>query len=218
MKPIIFSTEMVRAILEGRKTQTRRVVRPQPPDGEAFYGPRLYYPVAIDKDGMMGPADKPIFGISSEGWGTKCPYQPGRVLWVRETWGKREVVAGEYHYKADYPAHVLQGLFSAKAGWRWSPPIYMPKKAARLFLRVTGVRAEYLEEITDSDARAEGIKDGGCLSCGNNEPCGCEEPMPSPVDAFIRVWDSINAKRGYGWNANPLVWVIEFERVDPSEL
>ncbi len=147
MKSIILSTKMVRAILEGRKTQIRQIVKPQP--------------------------------LRDEEWGIRCPYEPGDSLWVQETWGKGKMLGNGYRYKAD--------LFSNKESCIWISPIFMPKKAARIFLQVTKIRIERLQDITEDDARAEGIKDGGCLNCGNNEPCGCETPSPSAIDSFIML-------------------------------
>jgi len=179
MKPIIFSTEMVRAMLDGRKTQTRRVIKPQP---ESM------------KDGKL----------------PKCPYQPGDILWVRETWyyeeHMHELTAGD----PDLPSGRYKHRYICKAsdpdypvgnkGWR--PSIHMPREAARIFLRVIDVRVERLQEITEEDARAEG--------CDANIPDG----VPSSIVWFYEIWNRLNARRGYGWDTNPWVWVIEFERTE----
>ena len=86
----------------------------------------------------------------------------------------------------------------------------MPRWALRLTLEVTDIRAQRVQEISEEDARAEGISDGGCLSCGKSEPCGCSNPRPDARDAFCWLWDSINAKRGYGFSVNPWVWAVTF--------
>lgn len=193
MKPVVFSAEMVQAIMTGRKTQTRRV---------AILHPRL---------AILRPSE----------------YKSGDVLWVRETWriGAWDENAGTIYveYKADRhvsPAPVIiedperferywiqcsddadkAGCVCDEDGqlhWgkgeaptRWRPSIHMPKVAARIFLRVTDVRTERVQDITHADAVAEGV--------------------PSGVDGFAHLWDRLNAGRGYGWDANPLVHVYEF--------
>jgi len=177
-KPILFNTEMVRAILEGRKTQTRRLCRGQP------------------QDGMTSP----------EKVGYKPPYDPGDVLYVRETWcslpvspGGHMRIQGVYYYRADPE--------SRQEGWRgnWKPSIHMPKKAARLFLRVTGVRCERLRDIDWRDALAEGVK------------VGPNTANAASIWAFMKLWNSTvkpDELSCCGWDANPWVWVIEFEKME----
>jgi hypothetical protein len=134
-----------------------------------------------------------------------CPYNgPGDRLWVRETWADEHPFDGQilYRERDEY-----------RAPERWRPSIFMPRKYSRILLEVVSVRVERLQEISEEDAREEGIIDGGCLSCGGSEPCGCSNPKPDARDAFINLWDSINAKRGVGWDVNPLVWVVEFKRI-----
>lgn len=206
MKPIIFSTPMVQAILDGRKTQTRRVIKPQPVKDDTFEGPYWYEPTVVNKDGELGPG-KPVFGISSTDgeWGIKSPYQPGDVLWVRETWCKNENPNspnyGGYEYYADHEGAHCQSLI------KWRSPRFMPKEAARIFLLVKEVRAERLQEITDEDAIAEGMSqilvDGVVFMSAKGD--------------FHVFWDALNIKRGYGWDTNPWVWVIEFERITKEE-
>lgn len=181
--PIIFGSEMVKAILEGRKTQTRRVVKPN-------------------------PAIAPL---------AECPYgNIGDRLWVREIWTEgynRPFIESEGDdenavfiiYKdgselcRPCPAVTAEqwGDFSLDGDLNpiWKSPIFMPRWASRIDLRITNIRFEQLWAISESDARAEGV------SCDLN----CRRP-------FTELWDSINAKRGYGWATNPWVWVIEFER------
>lgn len=205
MKPILFNTEMVRAILDGKKTQTRRVVKPQPPE-EFFEGPYWYEPGVANKDGELEPG-KPIYGISATDgeWGIKCPYHPGQILWVRETWGKDE--NGEYVYRTNYGTTEDDSF--PPSMFKWKPSIHMPREAARIFLKVTNVRVERVQDITIKDIRSEGTT----LS-------KIEEPEVSNEAylwfEFQNLWNSTVKKSDldtYGWNANPWVWVYEFERV-----
>lgn len=162
-KPILFSTPMVQAILDGRKTMTRRVVK--------------------STESWVKEFDLP-----------KPKYQVGNVLWVRETWAPG--CMGGYIYKAGHQyAERLQELK------QWKPSIHMPKLAARMFLRVTDVRGERVQDITEDDAIAEGVQARNDTACGGT----------SARIAFAELWDSLNEKRGYGWSNNPWVWVYEFE-------
>ena len=220
--PILFNGEMVRAILEGRKTQTRRVWRPQPnvpyrraevvPDsGKDGWALRWY--------GEGGHAYR---------WDADCPYgTPGDRLWVRETHGypdahtkgQSELWAEVYKaiwYRADdkYGSAMHHGpLRSLHWNHHWRPSIHMPRWASRISLKVTGVRVERVQDITEDDAMAEGVN-GGCLNCGEPDPCGCNAPMPDHADSFAGLWNKINESRGFGWLENPWVWVVEFERED----
>lgn len=197
MKPIIFSTPMAQAILGGRKTMTRRVMKPQPKIITADTARRC--PLAFWGDGR---------------W-FKPKYQPGEILWVRETWrpavdGETGIRLGSYFYKADGGS----GAAFKDPYNPWRPSIHMPKEAARIFLRVTDVRAERLQEITEEDATYEGCVDTrGFIWSPDNE---YNNPH-SAREAFKRLWDSLNAKRGYGWEKNPWVWVIAFERCGRCE-
>ena len=191
-KPILFNTEMVRAILEGRKTQTRRVVKPQPKEGftavcdpySGFYEYR-YGPGAFWKTSLCAIDD---------------------VLWVRETWAYNR---DRYLYKADYPEN--EGFSWA----RWHPSIHMPRQAARIFLRVTGVRIERLQAIQTMDAVAEGAD-----ARWYQDEWGNPIYENTPIDVFSELWDSTIKKSDlplYGWDANPWVWVINFEKIDRPE-
>lgn len=188
MKPILFNTDMVRAILEGRKTVTRRVVKPQPVGQPAQMGEGSCWPGCF-----VSAEDERIY---------RPPYQPGDILWVRETWAhpsKEEIARGTdkniFLYRADVP--------SVPYAWdHWNPSIHMPREAARIFLRVTGVRVERLRDI---NLDAPGPKNQ-VVREGLNYLCD-----------FIAVWDSTikPANRATnGWEANPWVWVIEFERAE----
>ena len=144
----------------------------------------------------------------------KPPYVVGDVLWVRETfyeYDDRET--GVYYwYKADVPPDAQQPP-------KWKPAIHMPKSAARLFLKVTGVRVERLQDISEKDARAEGIRacflhkeHGGEWSESSGPPFwGISDTHSTRKKAFAELWDSLNAERGYGWDTNPWTWVIDFE-------
>lgn len=205
MRPILFNTDMVQAILEGRKSVTRRVVKPAPA-GDGTKPEEL----TITRPGYWNS-----FGDDN----VYCqPCKPGDLLYVRETWNRvkfgRE---GEWHYEyrasCENPAYFSNGSFA-----EWRPSIHMPREAARIFLRVTDVRVERLQDITEGQARAEGAMPF-CLSVDSEDTPDSErtwhEAGPALQD-FIRIWDStINPsdRYKYGWDANPWVWVIEFERI-----
>ena len=189
MKPILFNTEMVRAILDGRKTVTRRVVKPQPESR----------PTPMKKESCWPGC----FAIQGTAKVIRPPYQPGDTLWVRETWAKS--MAGTFMYQADDKAIMVE---------RWRPSIHMPREAARLFLRVTGVRVERLKDIDGHGILKEGIDNGK-----SNPAMGTRwENMQSM--AFAELWNSTLKSADlplYGWAANPWVWVIEFERISKDE-
>lgn len=205
IKPILFNALMIRALLEGRKTQTRRVVKPQPP---------LDLTICRKSDGMHPGSDGRLHwtnGFQLEFWpgglnkankDMMPPYQPGDVLWCRETTCAE--CGGDPCYRADADFCGMTGEQKPPYGG-WTPSIHMPKWACRLFLRVTNVRVERVQDISEEDARAEGVD----LKNGIGQLC--------PRSAFRRLWDSINAKRGYGWGVNPWVWVYEFERTGKPE-
>ena len=194
-RPILFSGPMVRAILEGRKTQTRRVVKPDPEyilDGENF------------PDGSVDCGYVWKF--------PKCPYgTPGDLLWVRETW-----CTSPAYYKWK-PSDLPVGFpiwYRAEADddeSRWRPSIFMPRWASRITLEIVDVRVERLKDISEKDSRAEGIfetpRDPGFESWSTH---GMRDYYATPRRAFKALWDSINAKRGYGWDTNHWVWVVEF--------
>ena len=191
MKPILFNTEMVRVIMEGRKTVTRRVVKPQPPATSV-----------VRKRGCTW--DWSFWADCDMGHIMKLPYHPGDILWVRETWAKNPFGDG-YIYPTEVPG----------AGQKWKPSIHMPREAARLFLRVTDVRVERLQDIDDDGAKAEGAN----YQDGKN--VGWEEKMRrTAIDRFAEIWDNTIKPADlhlYGWEANPWVWVIEFERISKDE-
>jgi hypothetical protein len=182
-RPILFSAPMVRAILAGTKTQTRRIVKKT----EA---------VSFDEDGRLSFLP--------------CPYgQPRDLLYVREGFSythdctKDDVGAPVWYWADGNPDH---GDFT-----RPKPSIHMPRWASRIMLEIISVRVQKLQNISEADSRAEGIIDGGCLNCGNPEPCGCDNPAPDARDSFCRLWQSINGE--LSWHENPWVWVVEFKRI-----
>ena len=199
-KPILFNTEMVRAILDGRKTQTRRVCQISTADWGVEHSKCDYveYP-ARNCLGLCGNFYK---GLAYMG-AAKPSYQPGDVLWVRETWAYlRNDYVTEYAYRADNNWLVP----------KWRPSIHMPKEAARIFLRVTDVRVERLKLISDEDVSKEGV-----LYVSAD---GKAEDYLQRL-CFADVWDSTIKKSDlplYGWDANPWVWVYEFEQISESEV
>ncbi len=217
-RPILFNGEMVRAILEGRKTVTRRVAKFIAREK----GLRLNFNGLVPGNYLNGsPASGFVLRSRGAAWNDrtfplKCPFGlPGDRLWVRETFARVGGDPGYLTYRATYPDCLPDGLENippdiATVGERWIPSIHMPRAASRILLEITDVRVERLQAITEEQARAEGIIDGGCTSCGNSEPCGCDCPSPSAVDSFYHLWKST----GGDWDSNPWVWVVEFKRVD----
>jgi hypothetical protein len=204
MKPIIFSTEMVRAILDGRKTQTRRVIKPQPTDCG------LVWRTACGGDFAAWEDD----GLTlDEGRQRKCPYgQPGDLLWVRETWADLRGMGFDVSvaYRADSLRDGREDADSMRAhldySVKWRPSIHMPKRVTRLWLEITDVRVERVQDISEEDAEKEGAEEMFV------NPLNLGDKRKSFIFGFTCLWDSINAKRGYSWDNNPWVWVIEFRR------
>lgn len=200
--PILFNTDMVRALLEGPKTVTRRVIKSQPPID-------FQYPQADDSDSCWWWTDKDGDDDMMRWWpsyenGLIPPYKPGDILYVRETWS----MISEWT-NVDPNVGLLDG-YIYKADWtddlrpRWYPSIHMPKEAARIFLRVKSVRVEKLQDITEEQARAEGFYPGWKAK-------GAATPALTAKQAFMWFW------LPDVWTADPWVWVIEFERVDKPE-
>lgn len=190
--PIIFNTPMVRAILDERKTQTRRVIKPRDPWKPASDGSPAYVPVLMENGEWGWSFDGCIYGIIG-----RSPYQPGDLLWVRETWGKDD--NGEYVYRTNYGTTEDDSF--PPSMFKWKPSIHMPREAARIFLRVTNVRVERLQEITEEEAVKEGARAYGHNNCNGT----------SARIAFAEIWDKTTTK--YEWRTNPWVWVIEFKVV-----
>lgn len=199
--PILFSGPMVRAILDGTKTQTRRAVKPQPrdvPDGsyvDAYNHTSDWCFWSADNRlvNSVGPIDKTCM------W--RCPYgKPGDLLWVRETWAKR--CADAEQFGTEEVLYKATSMLIVPPAWK--PSIHMPRWASRITLRVTDVRVQRVQEISEEDAIAEGCR--GELRGDTIYP---------PHAQFAELWDSINAKRGHSWESNPWVWAVTFERVTP---
>lgn len=215
-RPILFNGPMVRAILDGRKTQTRRIVKPQPANS-------CRYEMNGAGDKALHLADGPPSGASavrktlfvpvkaySADHRLPCPYgAPGDRLWVRETWaledlgedGQRLVWrvdrAAKWVADGEKP-HYLDLDYEPA---RWRPSIHMPRWASRITLEVTGLRVQRLLDISEEDARAEGLALAGLILPGHAVGC------------FSRLWDEINGERA-PWSSNPWVWIVDFKRVE----
>lgn len=230
-RPILFSGAMVRAILDGRKTQTRRVVKRLPPEHPApeyIYLGNCYYIGKWcwqDQHGSCSCRD-----------GVHCRYGvPGDRLWVRETWCN-PAEAGVL-YAADCTEKQLADerrirriagdIVKTYPDGAWKPSIHMPRWASRITLEVSGVRAQRVQEITEEDAIAEGVEpwsmtaqdiaDMQISDCSPQEKELARLLGPGSFShkaTFQMLWDELNLERGYGWNKNPWVWVIEFRRVN----
>jgi len=220
-RPIICNATDVRAILDGRKTQTRRPIKSQPIGPEHM----RYGGTDCDDDHII-IGDRSGNGLNIRNLATgasstlslsrrTCPYgQPGDRLWVRETWCVEKVLDGRKPVDIEYGVPVF---YTATKSWRdWDeqcvvgkrrPSAHMPRWASRITLEITDVRVERVQEISREDSLAEGPHPYGW---GLNDGT-CERN-------FAMVWDSINAKRGYGWDSNPWVWVIEFKVIYPKAL
>lgn len=211
-RPIIFSGPMVEAILGGRKTMTRRVVKPQPRQFSGRAGGR-WIGDPITEMGKLIP----------------CPYgQPGQRLWVRETFAfstDDELLPRENHRKCPERA----GYYAQNVVWRadgnnefhprdgkalWKPSIHMPRWASRLLLEVVAIRVERVGDTSSGDAFAEGILEYE-TACYHWEPFKMGQTyFPDAVTAYRTLWDSINRERGFGWDSNPWVWVVEFKIIE----
>ena len=194
IKPILFNTKMVRAILDGRKDATRRIVKGFIPD-DAVWGYTAFTP-----KGYIS-----CRGTFADGYGEKffkLPCESGDILYVRETWKK---APNGYYYYEDWQKDDIADVT------KWKPSIYMPKEAARIWLKVTNVRVERLQKIAPQGAWKEGAR------------CSCLHPVPDCAGnktAFVNIWNSTIKKADldcYGWDANPYVFVIEFIRIDKPE-
>lgn len=217
-RPILFSGAMVRAILDGSKTQTRRVVNPQPARGWAFETPPV-----LGRITSSHPKKERFGAFIRRGVGTDfpevdlipCPYgQPGDRLWVRETFhpiypqdttynGGKPI---EYDYAATYQhGYRLGDTLSIKK--RWTPSIHMPRVASRITLEITGVRVERLQDINVADAMAEGVVESNANLRGL-------VPCMEHRYAYEDLWNKINGSDS--WDENPFVWVIDFRQIDAA--
>ena len=216
MKPILFNTEMVQAIMDGRKTATRRVIKTQPMEG-CIIRQSVERPYAGEWHLYK---DDPILNPSANSpWGLQIapPVEQGDILYVRETW--QRLNNGGYIFRADKDRRGSAAYYNeyAKICGGWRPSIHMPKEAARLFLRVTDVWAERLQEITPHGAKAEGADAAYSRVCGNGEAGNiCD----FSVEAFESIWDGTIKpadRASFGWVANPWVWVILFDRCEKPD-
>lgn len=187
-RPILFNGQMVRAIIEGRKTQTRRIVGNMHQD----------YVDVDDGRGVVGWVDN-CTGREVVNYPKRCPYgQPGDRLWVRETWG--QTIEDTVCYRADEPMSIVT---------RWRPSIHMPRWASRITLEVVAVRVERLQDISEEDAISEGVED---LPFAYGYPVNGKTALADSAEsAFKNLWESINGPGS--WGENPWVWVIEFRQV-----
>ena len=212
IKPIFFNTEMVRAILDGIKTCTRQICKDANectvPDMEFYNADKRTYAV-------HNFADQEHTEMLSTGERT-CPICPGDILYVRETWKK---APNGYYYYEDWQRNDIADVT------KWKPSIYMPKEAARIWLKVTDVRVERLQDITEDGAWQEGTDcwDDACYADNGWHPT-FEDPDSGGncdiIAGFRKLWNSTIKKSDldrYGWDANPWVWMIEFERCEKPE-
>ena len=244
-RPILFSGPMVRAILNGRKTQTRRVAKPQPETNPSvakiFFGKHPFSPSCFrgtPASGLVGGSERMAWvaedwcgnaiGVEEEGW-LKCTYgQPGDRLWVRESFRIRG--GDEYAYQKHQGSVVYREGCELIDDGPWNPSIHMPRWASRITLEIEAVRVERVQDISENDAKLEGIESVHCENFGAWKNYTFETSRPkhgvsisderhrivgyqSATKSFRSLWDSINAKRGFGWDTNPWVWVIQFKRI-----
>jgi hypothetical protein len=217
-RPILFSAAMVRALLDGSKTQTRRVLK-------QASGPSL----SVDSEGGIAElswlyGDGPGHDVHERIQRVMCPYGvPGDRLWVKESfWGCDApgygdqpcvVYDDEWHGKEYRPTEIRP--WARKFGR--IPSIHMPRDCSRIMLEITGVRVERLQGISEADAIAEGIQQHGEKLGWVNEcqlPDGKRHFDSSAYGMYRQLWDSLNAERGFGWDVNPWVWVVEFKRIE----
>lgn len=218
--PILFSTAMVEALIAGRKTQTRRIIKPQP--DESGLHDHDKFPMSLDSTlaGWWGTTDE------GEHRQFKCPYgKPGDILWVRETWQPfirgiegdgYELLIKFYADGAEYPWEHDKDY--AELGWHNRPSIHMPKSAARIWLEVVGVKVERLQDISDEDAKAEGVRftDFGKDEYGQQQRgwhvldvTGPNQCLATPKTAFGNLWGKINGPES--WDTNPWVRAVELK-------
>ena len=215
-RPILFQGDMVRAILAGRKTQTRRVCRHQYWSHSELHD--------VNKEGFLCKADRNV----------TCPYahKIGDRLWVKETFAEVGTVdPGYLIYRANYPACVPAHLENVPPidQVRWTPSIFCTRKASRITLEVTSVRVERLQDISEVDAKAEGAKRmqveaGGVFFSSAPETvsfsglpkypsCVGAVPHGTYRDGYWYLWNTINSKRGFSWETNPWVWAITWKQI-----
>jgi len=218
--PIIFNSEMVRAILEGRKTQTRRVIKPQPSPKRVCKTHDPKQMLRTTDFDLVKLKDNTLAEPNSPAHIQECLYgKVGDKLWARETWwdlgfwSKEGKWHGRTHHHIIAPKYVAdgkpEGLIaeskrpSLQCKWWKRPSIFMPKWAARIWLEITNIRVERVQDISEQDAEAEGTSKMHLDNLG--------QTWRTYKRGFESLWDSINNKRGFSWDSNPFVWVIEFK-------
>lgn len=222
MKPILFNTAMVQAILEGRKTTTRRIIK-----NKTGWNPPTNYNYVHFRNELNGDKDNLWCGFADKGCFDnpcycKAPYMPRDILYVRETWLKAE--DGKYYFRANETPVSKEAR--EDFGYKWHPSLHMPKEAARIFLKVISVKVQRLSDMEEEDYFKEGIraytKDGKVNKFAVNEDQYKWQDMPRNIQKpFFDLWNSTLKKeqlKEYGWESNPYVWVIEFERIEKSEV
>ncbi|OQA14340.1 MAG: hypothetical protein BWY63_03198 [Chloroflexi bacterium ADurb.Bin360] len=216
MRLLIFSDDDIRAIVTGRKTQTRRVIEPQPPvqsrgsvQGVFFNN---LFELIVDAGEELAVAGSKTVKVNQR---FLCPYgKPGDCLWIREGWRTEELEDGldGIRYQADERFRPIENTFEASNSWceahqngkhgdKWRSPMHMPRWASRIALGIISICAERLQELTDADALAEGVHLHGTTRYAGEA-----------VDGFVKLWDSANGER-HPWESNPWVWKIEFVRL-----
>jgi hypothetical protein len=216
--PILFSNEMVKAILEGRKTQTRRIAKFKPREeglNLSFSGLETgYYCTDVPESGWVLRSRRGDGCWEDKTFSIHCPYgHPGDRLWVKETWRNQRVGPDEFEieYKADF-SEIELALYGRRGGYTplpWKSSRFMPKSIFRILLEIADIRVERVQSISYKDARAEGMhcafSDGYDFNIG---------PMGAYQANFRRLWNRLNKGRGFGWDVNPWVWVIEFKLLE----
>ncbi len=213
--PILFSAPMVRALLAGTKTQTRRALKSQPPEDHSRLVCGPYSPTVIDRHGEEQPGAE-VFGVTTDDgdWGLRCPYGgPGDRLWVRETWATRQGCEAGSDKAKHYTMYRASGGDPADPmnwhdyGGKWRSPIFMPRWASRLTIEVVGVRVERVQDISETDAIAEGVTKIDPAAWVGTKGNFYSDPRL----AYRDLYESINGAGS--WDKNPYVWVVEFRRI-----
>jgi hypothetical protein len=228
-RPIIMTGESVRAILDGRKTQTRRVIKPQPPEPflgavEGVFDRDIFeFIYSLEPQIKYFPKPEPRRRVA-------CLYgKVGDRLWLREKYAIKPGTTDCVWYASDFEDCAAAG---ESMGIKWRPSIFMPRKFSRILLEVVSVRVERVQDISEEDASAEGIEwdvwDQAAVTRDYSGPDQWFQMWSSDIEGYVpldqlarasyqTLWDSINAKRGYSWELNPWVWVIEFCKVKEGE-
>jgi hypothetical protein len=198
-RPILFSAPMVRAILDGTKTQTRRVVKPQPAIGVTS----IYTPFKSEPNNWQGVGKEYVL------WYGKCPYgQVGDQLWVRETFAHHVIALSALDDREGPFVYAADGSLAKqmRLDEKWKPSIFMPRYASRIQLEITNIRVEELNWLSEADAKAEGAEPAQWYCAP-----GYEQYSRAYTQGYYKLWESINGAGS--WAKNPWVWVIEFKKI-----